>query len=999
MISTEALARLAASASTLDERLGPGFVATGLDQHERIETRVLRWAELAAKGDRDRLRHSLHWRGIELDRMLPVLGAVSLSPESAPVAWVLHFAELLDAALIEHSRCEQGSPKDHRVAVMACFVRAARSGLCRAMHTTERSRVMESAVAALERSLLLRLTRLAGPVLDREYDFHARRDSRTGGAPETRPSRFAESVLRPPLPNLFIEYPVLARLVALTCNNWRVASLELIARLAADCERIFEQFNQGRDAGPLVDIQVGDADLHDGHREVLILVFEDGFRVVYKPRSLALDQAFSNLLLWLDHRGLSPTMRSPRVLCRDGYGWAEFIAHCPAADGAQLKSFYQRMGFLACIAYALGATDLHHGNLIAHGAYPIVIDLETLFHAHPRGHALSALSGAQQHNFEGNKPSVLQSVLLPLLHRAPSGVFVDLSAVAADTVKAAPAQWLPVEPSCLRQTLCGHAHIIEDGFVSAYTFIQHHRDELLADGSPLTAFAGCPIRVVLRDTAIYFHLLKQSIEPAVLRDAADREILLERLNHPIAIAEAPPSFVDMVTREKAALSSLDVPRFIVVTDTTDLSDAAGVVTPDVMQRTPLQEARIRIAGMSESDLRVQSENVRYSLSTYLAGSTDSRSKRVFLTVAPRPIDATLLFAAAERIGGELLEEARSCDGHPPPWHGAIFINPASRFTVGEAGASFADGGMGVAYFFAALSRVTGKRSWSDAATELSLRYLAPIVDTAAYRGHIAGGLSLGLGGLLYAAAHIAVMVEREEIARHAVAAASTLAQRAVEEERYMSLGDGLAGTLLGLASIQRLTVDASIDRALQQGAARLAASRPPAGHGLLCGRAGVGLAAEAIGLQGQPEFSEFDQPAEALDWAEGSLGRAILALKLDRDNARALKFFDRLGAAPEVFEDSFALGAAGEADALAWAADLTGRTAFRDLTLQKITPVAERAYRGRPILLGGMLGEGLRMPGLLHGSAGIGYVMLRLAAPGSLPALAALELPSQGKLA
>ena len=213
----------------------------------------------------------------------------------------------------------------------------------------------------------------------------------------------------------------------------------------------------------------------------------------------------------------------------------------------------------------------------------------------------------------------------------------------------------------------------------------------------------------------------------------------------------------------------------------------------------------------------------------------------------------------------------------------------------------------------------------------------------------------------------------------------------------MSLGDGLAGTLLGIASIQTQASDASINQALQRGATRLGASKPLVGPGLLSGRAGVLLVARAIGICCQSELPAGDPFDAPLDWAEGAVGRAVVALKLDPDAAPALDFFKRLGEAPEAWDDSFALGAAGEADALAWAADLTGQTTFRNLALRKIAGAAERAYRGRPKLLGGMLGEGLRMPGLLHGSAGIGHVMLRLAAPGSLSALAALELPNGRK--
>jgi lantibiotic modifying enzyme len=591
--------------------------------------------------------------------------------------------------------------------------------------------------------------------------------------------------------------------------------------------------------------------------------------------------------------------------------------------------------------------------------------------------------------------------LLPLLHRAPNGEYVDLSALAAEPAELgarhAAAHWLPVEPERLRQAIQDHASALEEGFAGAYRLIQHHREELLAQTGPLSAFAGSPIRVVLRDTAVYFHLLRQSIEPAVLRDAVDREILLERLNHSVAVAEVPPSFVDMVTREKTALWNLDVPRFMVVTDATDLRDAAGIVAPNVMQRSPLDEMRVRVAEMSESDLQVQRENVRYSLSAYFAGRTNVRRCQKTREAAPASPETSMLIQAAERIGQELLDEARRSTAAPPPWRGPVFGNRAGRFTVGEAAAGFADGGMGVAFFLAAIFRVTGNTKWRDATTELSLCYLKPVTESVTYRGHIAGGLASGVGGLLYAAAHIVTMTRSEELARHAILATRNVAQRAVEEEKDMSLSDGLAGTLLGIAAIQQQSGDTAINQVLQCGAATLAASKPLAANSLLCGRAGVRLSANIVGSQLQSDLPEIDPLEGSADWAEGAVGRAVIALRINRDDAHAQAFFDRLGDAPELPDDTFAFGASGQADALAWAADQTGDTALRDLALERMARPAERAYRGHPTLLGGILAEGLRMPGLLHGTAGIGYVMLRLAAPGTLPALAALELPPARK--
>ena len=36
----------------------------------------------------------------------------------------------------------------------------------------------------------------------------------------------------------------------------------------------------------------------------------------------------------------------------------------------------------------MGASDLHYGNVVAHGGYPMVIDLETFLNAEPRKGAL-----------------------------------------------------------------------------------------------------------------------------------------------------------------------------------------------------------------------------------------------------------------------------------------------------------------------------------------------------------------------------------------------------------------------------------------------------------------------------------------------------------------------------------------------------------------------------------------------------------------------------------
>ena len=161
----------------------------------------------------------------------------------------------------------------------------------------------------------------------------------------------------------------------------------------------------------------------------------------------------------------------------------------------------------------------------------------------------------------------------------------------------------------------------------------------------------------------------------------------------------------------------------------------------------------------------------------------------------------------------------------------------------------------------------------------------------------------------------------------------------------------------------------------------------------MSGRAGVALAANAIRLDGDFSFPKTLPPESADGWAEGAIGVALAALQADRAASGPLDVLNDLAATPAAADDGFAFGTAGEADALIWAAARTGQPHLHQLALRRMAKTAERALCGAPRFLGGKLGEGLQMRGLLHGSAGVAYALLRLAAPDRLPALAVFELP------
>src|SRR5262249_65570 len=124
---------------------------------------------------------------------------------------------------------------------------------------------------------------------------------------------------------LLQEYPVLGRLVVESLDRWVTVSVEFVQRLCEDWRAIQQTFAPPEAPGALVQVAGGMADTHRGGRSVVIATFRSGFRLVYKPKSLAIDRHFQQLLAWLNARGAQPPLRTLIVLDRGLYGWVEYI--------------------------------------------------------------------------------------------------------------------------------------------------------------------------------------------------------------------------------------------------------------------------------------------------------------------------------------------------------------------------------------------------------------------------------------------------------------------------------------------------------------------------------------------------------------------------------------------------------------------------------------------------------------------------------------------------
>lgn len=119
-------------------------------------------------------------------------------------------------------------------------------------------------------------------------------------------------------------------------------------------------------------LEVG-GDTHNNGASVTIITFEDHSKIVFKPRSVSGELAYSNLIKKLN-KFISPSMQSIKVLDCGNYGFTSYVE----SDKEQCDMV--QAGRLACLMYLLNATDMHFNNILWTKEGPVPVDMETLFH-------------------------------------------------------------------------------------------------------------------------------------------------------------------------------------------------------------------------------------------------------------------------------------------------------------------------------------------------------------------------------------------------------------------------------------------------------------------------------------------------------------------------------------------------------------------------------------------------------------------------------------------
>lgn len=451
-----------------------------------------------------------------------------------------------------------------------------------------------------------------------------------GESSETRFQDFLNQMQTPAkFHKLIYDYPVLARLLILILDNWLNFGLEFLSHLCADWPLILEEFSPGKLVGKLVRWESGAGDNHKEGRSVLKLGFESGFKLIYKPRSLAIDQHFQKLLEWInEHIQIyygenSLLFKTIKVLNRDNYGWVEFIEPTECSSAQQIEHFYQRQGGYLALLYLLEATDFHQQNLIACGEHPVLIDLETLFQPHLKD---SGELAPEKVALESLSHSVLRVALLPeRRYGGKETTGVNVSGLGGPGGQMSP-QPVPILEGlgtdqmrvvCKKVEIAGSANMpklhgapvdaglyleqFKLGFINLYELLSFYKTALIAE--PLAQFKKNQVRIILRPTYFYNKLLRESWHPDWLQNALERDRLFDRL---WVVTQVEPYMAQFISLERRDLLAGDIPYFYTRADSVAIYDSHdNEVVPNFFAASGFRAVQQRLEQLSPQDLKKQ----------------------------------------------------------------------------------------------------------------------------------------------------------------------------------------------------------------------------------------------------------------------------------------------------------------------------------------------------------------------------------------------------------
>ncbi len=594
----------------------------------------------------------------------------------------------------------------------------------------------------------------------------------------------------------------------------------------------------------------------------------------------------------------------------------------------------------------------------------------------------------------------------------------------------------------LSLTAAEYTEEIVSGFRHMYELLIELRAELTAPDGPIDVLGRQEIRILFHATRISGLLLKKLCAPRYMRSGVERSIETDVFSRFYLESSDKSRLSPLLKAEVDAMERLDIPRFTVLANSRSLFLPAGNRLDNVFEDTALDLVRQRLSSFDRTDmemqtgfiraaLRVSSISVGHEVNSDEAVQAWNINKISLLTPDQLTAEATAIAAEIESRAIFFRDEVT--------WIAPQLLPRASHHELRPLRMDLYNGIAGVALFFAALERVRGGgRSISLSA----LRSLRKFVSTADAPRMIREGYSLGIatgiGSFIYALSRCAALLEEPALFADAIKASERITPEWIAADNNFDAMSGAAGAILGLLILYEETGNSAVlkkaalcgDHLLrkQESAGKGAAWRAINGKymtGFSHGAAGIALAllrlSEAAGEErfhraarqaiafedsafnaaenNWPDFrySSIDRSVFMNAWCHGAAGIGLARIsglplfdshEVRQDINAAL---GKVTGSPTGERDGLCCGNLGRADMLLAAAVQSADEQLQRRVVELASVVVERARRSGGYRLSGHPGKDFFDPSFFQGLSGIGFELLRIAHPQSLPCVLAWE--------
>ncbi len=419
----------------------------------------------------------------------------------------------------------------------------------------------------------------------------------------------------------FSKYPLLLEVLNKTIND-RIKLYSIILDLfIQEEEEIRDTFDI---KGAMISIECGVADTHEG-KTVSLVTFNDGSKLIFKPRSASLDIAYATIVRFLADDKIN--MFFPRVIEHNTHSWHFFIENKACETKLQCCQYYYRAGIHLAALFSLGSSDIHYENVIAYGEHPVIVDLETI------------LCGSMTENSkkESNKSinnSVVSTGMLPfcsdeaLFDFNISGLFSKTSESKkikkTQLVESEEDDWfykkenIVIKPKDNNVTYGGRhlndkeaeKHLIK-GFRMAMCRIKE-KAPLFFSIVENAIDNNVKVRQILRPTHVYYRFIDASLHPDFLMNRKAREDLLDLFSN----AFEPGEFGYIRLEEELFSMRLgDIPYFYTFPRSVDLYSRGKIICKSFFKKAPLDVAKNRILSISDETINVQERYIKMSVAS------------------------------------------------------------------------------------------------------------------------------------------------------------------------------------------------------------------------------------------------------------------------------------------------------------------------------------------------------------------------------------------------